>query len=76
MTTQGSNRGHDADQDTDTGAPLSESIAAQEPDAGEVDEDSIPVHGSEKKADDLAEEAYGDKDDDGNADVPNAPFPG
>ncbi|MDN6298684.1 MAG: hypothetical protein L0J68_00105 [Micrococcaceae bacterium] len=37
---------------------------------------SIPVHGDEDTADELAMEAYGDEDEDGNPDIPNAPFPG
>ena len=41
----------------------------------EIDPDSIPVEGDEDVADDLAEKAYGDKDDDGNPDIPNAQFP-
>ncbi|MGM0931303.1 MAG: hypothetical protein ACQEXN_16570 [Actinomycetota bacterium] len=42
---------------------------------GEVHEAHIPVHGDEKLADDLVKKAYGDKDDDGRGDAPNAPFP-
>lgn len=50
---------------------------AQPAGAGENDvhEAHIPVHGDEKLADDLAKKAYGDKDHDGEADTPNAPFP-
>lgn len=36
----------------------------------------VHVHGSEKKADDLAMRAYGDTDGDGKPDVPFMPFPG
>ena len=42
----------------------------------EVNEAHIPVHGDEKLADDLVKKAYGDKDQDGRGDAPNAPFPG
>ncbi|WP_336716070.1 hypothetical protein [Arthrobacter sp. USHLN218] len=42
----------------------------------EVHEGNIPVKGSEAKADELAKEAYGDKDADGEGDTPNVPFPG
>ena len=41
----------------------------------DVHEAHIPVHGDEKLAEDLAKKAYGDKDHDGEADTPNAPFP-
>jgi len=44
-------------------------------DRDDVHEAHIPVHGDEKLADDLAKKAYGDKDHDGEADTPNAPFP-
>lgn len=36
----------------------------------------VHVHGSEKKADELAMRAYGDTDGDGKPDVPFMPFPG
>jgi hypothetical protein len=39
-------------------------------------EGEIPVQGSGQTAEDLARRAFGDKDRDGDADVPNAPFPG
>ncbi len=42
----------------------------------EIDSKSIPVHGDEETADELAMEAYGDEDDDGNPDIPSVPFPG
>lgn len=49
-------------------------------DAGQIDNDvneaNIPVHGSEERAEELAKKAYGDKDNDGSADAPNAQFPG
>jgi hypothetical protein len=44
-------------------------------DDNDVHEAHIPVHGDEKLAEDLAKKAYGDKDHDGEADTPNAPFP-
>jgi hypothetical protein len=44
-------------------------------DDNDVHEANIPVHGDEKLADDLAKKAYGDKDNDGEGDIPNAPFP-
>ncbi|WP_309071729.1 hypothetical protein [Arthrobacter sp.] len=36
----------------------------------------VHIHGSEKKANELAMRAYGDKDKDGKPDVPFMPFPG
>lgn len=36
----------------------------------------VHIHGSEKKADELALRAYGDSDGDGKPDVPFMPFPG
>jgi hypothetical protein len=48
---------------------------AGDKDDNDVHEAHIPVHGDEKLADDLAKKAYGDKDHDGEADTPNAPFP-
>lgn len=89
MTTPADDRDN-ADRPEDTDAPLSEHVAAEDAraegagatdggatDGGptEIDADSIPVHGDEEVADDLAEKAYGDKDDDGNPDIPNAQFP-
>ncbi|HXD27791.1 MAG TPA: hypothetical protein VN621_03430 [Arthrobacter sp.] len=78
MTTPANDR--DADRPEDTDAPLSEHVAAEDArpeddDVTEIDADSIPVEGDEDVADDLAEKAYGDKDDDGNPDIPNAQFP-
>lgn len=74
MTTAGNHR-DDENREPDTDAPLSEHIAAQDDGGTEVDADSIPVQGDDELADELAEEAYGDKDDDGNPDIPNAQFP-
>ena len=36
----------------------------------------VHIHGSEKKANELAMRAYGDTDGDGKPDVPFMPFPG
>ncbi|WP_372698853.1 hypothetical protein [Arthrobacter sp. JSM 101049] len=76
MTTPANDR-DDADRPEETDAPLSEHVAAENDndDVTEIDAESIPVQGDEDVADDLAEKAYGDKDDDGNPDIPNAQFP-
>lgn len=66
MTTAGNHRDVE-NPEQDSAAPM---------DGTEVDADSIPVHGNEAEADEMAEEAYGDQDDDGNPDIPNVPFPG
>jgi len=56
--------------------------AAPDPNSGIEDEvaqgeeGEIPVQGNEETADDLALKAFGDKDHDGEGDVPSVPFPG
>ncbi|EMY32475.1 hypothetical protein D477_019978 [Arthrobacter crystallopoietes BAB-32] len=42
----------------------------------DVQEDNIPVQGDEAEANELAKKAYGDKDRDGEGDVPHVSFPG
>lgn len=56
--------------------------AAADPTSGgedevvQVEEGETPVQGNEETAADLAREAFGDKNHDGEGDVPNVPFPG
>lgn len=67
--------------DPATGKPLDRDVAA-DPTSGTEDEvvqgkeGEIPVQGDEETAEDLARKAFGDKDHEGEGDVPNAPFPG
>jgi hypothetical protein len=78
MTTHGNNRDDATEAVPDRAtAPLSERLDVEgDPDTGDFIPGPNPIDRDEDAAEELAEEAYGDKDDDGNPDVPHIPLSG